>query len=123
MCAPDIHARHAVWQQQQACSSSVAQFKCPCVAAAGPSCPPPQAQLPKRRRRLPPNRPAPTRYSLYNAQPSAAPVQSPSVVQYAGVCTTLRAGTGLSSRHGTGMSHHPQHPYLFWLQVVAPLYM
>ena len=71
-------------------------------------------QLPKRRRRLPPNRPTQQRYSLlYNAQPSV-PVQSPSVVQYAGVCTTLRAGTGLS-RHGTGVVSPPTTPFLLVL--------
>ena len=40
------------------------------------------------------------------------PVQSPSaVVQYAGVCTTLRAGTGLS-RHGTHGVSPPTTPLL-----------
>ena len=108
-CVPDIDARHAVCQQP--CSRVWLNLNAR-VCPPTPSCPPPPPQLPKRRRRLPPNRPStggtthnpPRRYNLrrrwYN-------VPVPGVRR-----TTLRAGTELS-RHGTGMSHHPQHPYLF----------
>ena len=111
-CESDIQVRHAVCQQP--CSQVWLNLNAR-VCPPAPSCPPPP-QLPKRRRRLPPNGPT-RRYSLYNTQPSV-PVQSPSVVQYAGaVCTTLRAGTELS-RHGTGLSHHPQHPYLLQVETL-----
>ena len=109
-CVPDIDARLAVCQQQP-CRRVWLNLNAR-VCPPTPSCPPPPSSAAQTSPASAPNRPStggtthnpPRRYNLrrrwYN-------VPVPGVRR-----TTLRAGTELS-RHGTGMSHHPQHPYLF----------